>query len=136
MVRGGEGGEFTLTSSSFAPEQGDSGARITVVVDPEALPPGNSKESIRVIFRERQCLDYTVRNIRLVETLPLDDGTPAGTNQLLLYFAQAPEDRVEVPGPYRLALVPVIYAPPASRFPADAVLRVEDAEFVRPRFGP
>lgn len=136
FVRVGEGGEFTLTSSSYAPEQGDEGARITVVVDPEGLPPGNSKESIRVIFRERQCLDYTVRNIRLVETLPLDDGTPQGTNQLLLYFAQAPEDRVEVPGPFRLALVPVIYAPPAARFPGDAVLLVEDTEFVRPRFGP
>ncbi len=71
-----------------------------------------------------------------METLALDDGTRAGTNQLMLYFAQAPEDRIEVPGPFRLALIPVVYAPPASRLPGDAVLKVEDSEFVRPRFGP
>lgn len=127
------GGEFELTSSSFAPIQGTTGKYIRVRVNAAELPPENTTESVRVIFRERQCLGYTIRNIRLVPTLPLEDGTSAGTNNILLYFAQAPEDRREIPGPFRLAQIPVIFNPPAQRSPADAVLEVRDEEFVRPR---
>ena len=126
-----QGGEFELTSGSWAPIQGQSGRSIRVRVDPAELPVDNTVEPVRVIFRERQCLSYTIRNIRLVPTLQTPS-SPPGLNTILLFFAQAPEDRLEIPGPFRLSQIPVIFNPPAERSPADAVLLVRDDEFVRP----
>lgn len=131
-----KGGEFELPSSSYAPIQGSSGKFVRVRVDLAELPDESTTESIRVIFRERQCLNYTIRNIRLVPTLALDDGSVRGTNNILLYFAQAPEDRREIPGPFRLAQIPVIFNPPSQRQPDDAVLEVRDEEYIRPRLRP
>lgn len=90
-------------------------------------------ENVRVVFRERQCLQYTIRNVKLIITEALDNGIEAGTNNILLYFAQAPEGRLEEPGPFRQAQIPVIFKPPSTREPDGAILQVEDAEFVRPR---
>ncbi|MEM1347750.1 MAG: hypothetical protein AAGI01_04275 [Myxococcota bacterium] len=131
-VRVDAGGEFELPSSSWAPEQGADGKLARVLVDPTQLAPTQEAESIRVSFRERQCLNYTVRNIRLVPTLAVGDDLPAGTNRLLMYFAQAPEDRLEAPGPYRLRDIRVIFDPPLTREPDDAILEIRDDEFVRP----
>jgi len=131
-VRVDAGGEFELPSSSWAPEQGADGKLARVRVDPVELTPTEEAESIRVIFRERQCLQYTVRNIRLVPTQQVGDDLPAGTNRLLMYFAQAPEDRLDAPGPFRLRDIRVIFNPPLTREPDDAILEVRDDEFVRP----
>jgi hypothetical protein len=128
----GSGGRLELVSSSYAPIQGDDGRRIWVDVDVIDLPPTDTTESIRIVRRTRQCLAYTVRNVRLMPTLELDDGTPAGRNHILLYLGQAPEGRMDVPGPYRIALIPVDFDPPNRRYPADAILYVEDDEFIRP----
>jgi len=126
------GGEHDLPSSSYAPVQGEDGRLIRVRVMPADLPPGDVIERVRIVFRERHCLDYTVRNIRLMETQMLDDGTGPGLNRIVLYFAQTPQGRLSSPGPYRLAEIPVYYIPP-RREPNAAVLQVLDEEFVRPR---
>jgi hypothetical protein len=128
-----EGGTFDLPSSSWAPEQGEEGRFIVVRVTPADLPPARVTESLRFILREHQCLDYTVRNIRLMETLELDDGTEAGMNRIVLYFGETPEGRIGSPGPYRLAEIPVLFIPPATRIPDAPTLVVLDEEFVSPR---
>lgn len=128
-----EGGEFTLRSSSFAPIQGEDGKFIRVSVDPPNLPPMQTIETIRVIFRDRQCLNWTIRNIQLMETQALDSQPDRpGVNNILLYFAQGPEGRPKDPGPFRMAQIIVEYDPPNRRTPDDAVLLVRDDEYVRP----
>ncbi|MFT7621867.1 MAG: hypothetical protein ACI9WU_001032 [Myxococcota bacterium] len=123
------GGDFELPSSSWASLQGDDGRIVSVRVSPADLPPTSQTETPRVSFRERQCLQYTVRNIRMMDTLAPEGGERGG-NRLRLFFAQAPEGRPSVPGPYRLAEVPVRFVPPSFREPDGAVLEVLDAEFV------
>ncbi len=126
----GSGGQMDLPSASWAPLQGDDGRVVTVVVSAADLPPVDIAEQAKVLFRNRHCLSYTVRNIRLLETLS-EDGDP-GVNNIFVYFAQAPEDRPDIPGPYRLAEVPVRFIPPDFRDPGSAVLEVLDVEFVDP----
>ena len=130
----GGAGVVRVPSSSFAPVQGADGRYVEVKVSLADLPPSGVSEQIRVIYRQRQCLQYTIRNIRMMATLARPDtGQPAGHNDIRLYFAQAPEGRIEVPGPYRMAQIPVIFDPPVTREPDDAILAVGDEEFVRPR---
>lgn len=128
----GGGGNFELHSSSYADIQGDDGKRVFIEVDPAELSPQDHTEKVRVIFRDRQCLSYTIRNIRLLETLELDNGTPAGINDIRVFFAEMPEGRFRAPGPFRMAQVPISYRPPDERDPPEAILVVEDEEFVRP----
>ena len=129
------GGYFDLPSSSWAPEQGDDGRFIRVLVDEVNLPPPPDAvvESLRFVLREHQCINYTIRNIRLMDTRELDDGTPAGLNRIVLFFGETPEGRIGSPGPFRLAEVPVMFYPPSSRDPDAPVLQVLESEFVSPR---
>ncbi len=120
-----EGTRVDLPSSSWAEVQGEDGRLVTIEVQIEALPPTETVEQVRLTFRDRQCLRYMVRNVRLVPTR-------TGVNDLFIYLAQAPEDRLLAPGPFRLAHVPIRYTPPDQRSPSGAVLTVRDAEFVRP----
>ena len=53
-------------------------------------------------------------------------------NHVVLYFAQAPDNQPEIPGPFRMAEIPVVYNPPHSRSPDDAILEVFDDEFIHP----
>ncbi|MDD9945205.1 MAG: hypothetical protein OXU20_29450 [Myxococcales bacterium] len=128
-----EEGEYDLPSSSYAEVQGDDGRRVRARVDPASLPPEDIMERVRILYRERQCLDYTVRSIRLMDTLPLEDGTEAGHNRIVIYFAETPESRITEPGPFRIAEIPVVFRPPVTRRPRAPRLTVLDEEFVRPR---
>lgn len=129
----GSGGELWLPSSSFAPIQGEEGRRLLVRVDPSALSPTDVAETVRIVLRERQCLRYTVRNIRMMPTIAANGAASPGENAIVLALAEAPEDRLAVPGPFRLALLPVTFIPPSTRVPSAATLEVLDEEFVRPR---
>jgi hypothetical protein len=128
-------GELLLGSSSYAPSQGEEGRFLRVTVDETdfALPDEPVSEAVRIVRRRRECLSYTVRNIRLMPTLALDDGSEAGLNRLLLYFLEAPPGRLDAPGPFRISEIPVLFDPPDRREPAAAVLTVFEEEFVRPR---
>ncbi|MBA2665285.1 MAG: hypothetical protein H0U74_23555 [Bradymonadaceae bacterium] len=128
------GGVVELQSASYAPIQGEDGRRIFVEITLIDLPPADLVEPLRIVYRRRHCLSYTIRNIRLMPTRELDDGiNPAGTNNIMLFFAQAPEGRLDIPGPFRMASIPVVYDPPDRRTPDDAIIWVSDDEFVRPR---
>jgi hypothetical protein len=125
-------GVYTLESARSAGLPADQKRHVSVRVDPSLLPDESEKETIRVIFEDRHCIDYTIRNVKLVDTQQLDDGTSAGMNNILLYFNSAPPERLDEPGPFRMAQIPVVFRPPNLREPDDAILRVKDDEFVRP----
>lgn len=127
-----EGGTVKLPSGSFAPVQEEDGKRITVKVDPKQLPPRPVTETIRITSRQRQCLNYTIRNIQMMPTKGNASGSVPGDNDLLLYFAESPEGNFRRPGPFRRAQIPVRFNPPDKRQPPDAILQVDNQEFVRP----
>jgi hypothetical protein len=120
-----EGGEFELPSSGAT--SGELARWISVEVDPLLLPPTPAEERLLVQFAERQCISYTVRNIRLVETAARD--TEGGENDVFIYFAQAPAGRLTLPGLFRVAHVPVEYHPDTGRDPSDLLVEVNDEEF-------
>lgn len=125
------GGTFRLESSSYAPAQGTGGRWIGVDVSTKDLPPIDITEQVRIIFRQKHCLEYTVRNIKLLTTRAGADGKK-GMNNIIIYFAEAPEDRIETPGPFRMAHIQAQYIEPDFREPAGAMLEIKDEEFVRP----
>ncbi len=125
----GEERELTLQSASGDPENGSRQIRLRIT--PGDLPTETTVEMVRILFRERQCLNYMVRNVRLMPTQALADGGERGKNRLLLFFSEAPTDRVTAPGPVRIAEIPVVFEPPARREPDVAVIEVLDEEFVR-----
>lgn len=125
-------GVFELDSARSAGLPEDQKRKISVDINPTLLPDEARSETIRVVAEQRHCMDYTIRNIKLMSTLELADGTPAGINNILLYFNTAVVGRLDAPGPFRMAQIPVLYRPPNTRVPSDAVLGVKDDEFVRP----
>ena len=130
-----DSGEYLLGAESYAPIQGEAGRFLRVRVAVDELPGLDVAENARVGLRSRNCVTWTVRNVRLMPTLA-DPNAPAGLagkNDILVYFAQAPEKRLAVAGPVRLASVPFVYAPPNRREPSGAVIEVLDSEFVTPR---
>jgi hypothetical protein len=118
-----EGPYYIIPSSSYAAIQGDQGRFVRVEINAGQLPPRDMVERVRVVFRDRHCIDYVVRNVRLLPTL-LD------RNDLILYFAEAPASKPEAAGPFRVANIPIRYVPPATREPTGAMLQVLDEEFV------
>jgi len=116
---------YTLPSSSVA----SAGLQrwVALQVDPALLPPNAVEETLLVRLSERHCLAYTVRNIGLTET----GGTAesGGRNDLFIYFAEAPADRLTQPGLFRVAHIPVIYHPSSGRQPSAPLLEVLDGEF-------
>jgi hypothetical protein len=126
-------GLVDLPSSSYAPVQGEGGKQIKVDIRSADLPLENVTERVRIIYRKRHCISYTVRNVRLMDTLSTD-GAEDGLNRIVLYFAEAPEGRVQRPGPFRMAEIPVVFQPPDRRDPSAPAVVVLDEEFVRPKY--
>lgn len=124
-VRIEEPGTYQLNSASY---DEDSNARfISISVDPTLLPPFTVVEEILVETSDRHCLSYTIRNIRLVETLGIGDDT--GRNDVFLYLAEAPQGRLTTPGPLRVAHIPVVFHEKTGRTPKAALVEVLDEEF-------
>ncbi len=126
-------GPVELPSSSYAPVQGEGGKLITVDIRSADLPGANVTERVRIIYRKRHCISYTVRNVRLMDTLSTNDSED-GLNRIVLYFAEAPEGQVQRPGPFRMAEIPVVFQPPDKRDPSAPAVVVLDEEFVRPKY--
>ncbi|MEM6927120.1 MAG: hypothetical protein AAF602_09340, partial [Myxococcota bacterium] len=85
-----------------------------------ALPPNGVEETLQVSLVERNCIDWTVRNVRLVP----------GDNNILVSFAEAPSAEITRPGLFRLASVPVTYLPDEGRrVPSTPVVEVAPEEF-------
>ena len=111
-----EGGAFRL------PAQSSSDRWLAIDVQPVALPAVGVEEPLQVEQIERNCLSWTVRNVRLVP----------GDNDVFVTFAQAPAGRLTRPGLFRLAHVPVLYLPDERRrVPSDPVVTVASEEFAQ-----
>ncbi len=124
-VRVDAGGTIDLPSSSV--DAGGYERWLRVDVTPSLLPPTAAEEQLLVELSERHCLTYTIRNIRLVETEAASgDG---GINDVFLYFAEAPEGRMTLPGLFRAVHIPVEYHPETGRSPSDPLVTVNDEEF-------
>lgn len=132
MVRVEEDGTYVLPSPSASDDAAAPEDRsITVDVSLIDLPPFLAREQLNVAREERHCISFVVRNVKLTATGPTVLDEQPGWNEIALFFAEAPAGRMTVPGLFRLAIVPVRYAPPAPREPPDAELFVWDDEFVR-----
>ncbi|MAD60787.1 MAG: hypothetical protein CMH49_04615 [Myxococcales bacterium] len=109
---------------------------IELEINPMSLPDIKFVEDFLIRQRERSCLSFTARNIRLVETMPLDRdqrlGRQVGANEITVYFSQKPARQSEVPGRFRVARVPIYYQAPDQRNPSGAKLTVEEGIFVSP----
>lgn len=84
----------------------------------------------------RNCYNVRISNIKLMETLAADGQSP-GLNRVLLFFTQAPSDRLASPGITRVAEVRVQYrcvnpsdTSTCRREPADGVVILDDRDFV------
>lgn len=128
-------GTYALPSGSYAPVQGDDGRRVEAQVTLADLPPTTVTEQLRIVYQERQCLSFKVRNIRLMQTQTMAGSDEQGINNIILFLAEAAEDRGRAPGPFRRAQVRVQFDPPNVRDPSGAILEVTDEEFVRPVYG-
>ena len=81
----------------------------------------------------RQCYDLRVRNVGLVGTqarsnAPYPD-TPAGMNDIYLYFQVGRESEARATGPGSLSIQQVQFVPPASRTPS-GVIELLDQDFI------
>ena len=111
---------------------------VEVEINASVLPEVRFTEEVLIRERERSCLSYTVRNLRMIETRPNErdqrEGRAVGANDMLIYFAQKPSGQSEVPGRFRVARVPIYYQAPDRRSPSGSSLLIEEAEFVSPQF--
>lgn len=121
-----EAGEYQLLS-----QRGDvSGAEswISIKVEPQLLPPYGAQEPILIEWKERSCLSFVVRNIRLAETVRGSGDN--GRNDIFIFFGEAPANRLTLPGPFRVAHIPIVYHPEKGRDPSDLLVEVSDDEFI------
>ena len=110
---------------------------IEIEVNTTLLPQITYVENFLLRQRERSCLSFTARNLRLVETRPLkrdlEQGREVGANEIMVYFSQKPARQSEVPGRFRVARVPIYYRAPDRREPSGVRVMVEESEFISPR---
>jgi hypothetical protein len=100
-----EDGVYVLESScTDQPDRPCEGLdmSITVNVTRALLPPFPVDEPIRVAAAERQCIDFRVRNVTLVQTLAAD-GKPEGNNDIRIFFGQVPQSSPDNFGIFRVA---------------------------------
>jgi len=98
-------------------------AHLIADVNPALLPPEPVQQSLYVELVDKSCWQYTVRNIRLVETL-------SGLNNINLWFSESPQGQLTRPGLYRVANLPVTYTVADGRHPSAPLLSLTDASFV------
>jgi hypothetical protein len=123
-----EGGQFQLNASCLgvAPP---CERHVTVNVTPQLLPPANRDELLRVSAAERQCTDFRVRNVTLVETLAAD-GNAEGRNDLRVFFGQVPGASPGAFPIFRVAQFPFTFLSPDFKDPEVADQFVDDFRFV------
>ena len=130
----GEGAQ-TIDSDVYTVRTGDSElssngvARwVRVYVTPSFLPTQRMDDYLLVQSAERHCIEFTVRNIQLVETAGLDGNN--GLNNVFIYFSQAPAGDLMLPGLYRMAHIPVVYTVEGGKNPKGAVIEIGDEDFM------
>ena len=142
-----QSGIYTLCAQNRA--TGEQ-ACIDVNVVIEWLPTTDTEVNPLISISERNCYDVRFSNIKLVQTAAAVDvmhpdknnnGSrryhDEGTNHILVFFTQAPENRLDAPGIARIAEIPVRYlcGDPANpdtcaRNPEGGFVTLDDSQFV------
>lgn len=123
--------ELFADCTSFPPEQ-ECNRSITVSVSTPILPLFPVDELLRVAAAERQCTDFRIRNVTLVETVAAD-GRPAGFNDIRIFFGQVPSAVPDSFGIFRVAQFPFNFKnrpAPGVKDPDIADQLVDDFRFV------
>jgi hypothetical protein len=102
---------------------------LTVRVTTPLLPVVSRDELLRVAAAQRQCTDFRVRNVSLVETIAAD-GTAPGTNDVRIFFGQVPAEATGAFPIFRVARFPFTFLAPDTKVPDVADQLVEDFQFV------
>lgn len=108
----GGDGRFVLRSASGTDE---APLELEVEVYVDMLPRKAVRDDVLLRRSERFCLDFTVHNVRLLPTLELDDGTPAGTNFVDVFLSEVPSNNPTGAGVVRVATFPVTHDPKAQK---------------------
>jgi hypothetical protein len=127
----------------WLPETTVNSCSVTADCEPDwtcHTPPTGSSHCVietrpHISTSERSCYDVRISNIRLMQALEaedvLHDGSnhPLGTNHILVFFTQAPEDRLDSPGIAKVAELTVTFrcTDPEN---VDTCVRVPEAGFV------
>jgi hypothetical protein len=126
-VRVDEGGRFVLSAACVGVTPCER--HLSVNVTSQLLPPANRDELLRVAAAERQCTDFRVRNVTLVETIAAD-GHAAGRNDVRVFFGQVPGASPGAFPIFRVAQFPFTFLSPDFKDPAVADQFVDDFRFV------
>jgi hypothetical protein len=103
---------------------------IVVDVTGPLLPPASFDELLRVQVAERQCVDFRVRNVTLVETLAHEGRDNRGENDIRIYFGQVPAGSPDAFGIFRVAQFRFTFLAPDQKDPNVADQLVDDFRFV------
>jgi len=129
-VRVADDGVYRLqTGCTGSDDEECPGRYVDVSVTRLILPPYPVDEIIRIQAAERQCLDFRVRNVTLVETLAAD-GRPRGNNDIRIFFGQVPQTRPSSFGIFRVAQYQYRYLAPDKKEPNVADQNVDTYRFV------
>jgi len=115
---------------------------VEVFVVEQWLPDVATEVFPHISISDRNCYDVRISNIKLMETLPAETTLNVGnlhekgTNHILVFFTQAPEDRLDSPGISKVAEIPVIFQctdpdviESCGRSPSSGFVELTDAEF-------
>ncbi len=102
---------------------------LTVQVTTPLLPLATRDELLRVAAAQRQCTDFRVRNVSLVETIAADGAAP-GTNDVRIFFGQVPAEATGAFPIFRVARFHFTFLAPDTKVPDVADQLVEDFQFV------
>ncbi len=122
-------GDRTNADPNEDKQTGCAGKYVQVTVTPEIFLPYSVDELVRVSVAERECHDFRVRNVTLVQTLNAD-GKGIGNNDIRIYFGQVPIDRPDTFGIYRVAQFNYTFLEPSTKSPNISDQPVESFRFV------
>jgi hypothetical protein len=111
------------------------------VVEPW-LPDVDTTVNPLISVGERNCYDVRISNIKLMQSAPAEGQLhigsqhELGTNHILIFFTQAPEDRLDSPGISKVAELTVTFqcsdpdnVDTCARNPADGFVEISDDQF-------
>jgi hypothetical protein len=103
---------------------------IVVDVTGPLLPRASADELLRVQAAERQCIDFRVRNVTLVQTLAHEGRDNRGENDVRIFFGQVPQGAPGAFGIFRVAQFRYTFLAPDTKVPDVADQAVDDFRFV------
>ncbi|MBN1959375.1 MAG: VWA domain-containing protein [Deltaproteobacteria bacterium] len=114
---------------------------VTVFVTAELMPSCAEKAEVviapLITVSERTCYSVTFSNIKLMQTLASNGPDSEGINHIMVFFTEAPADRLSSPGITKIADISVRLKckdpnkiDTCSRWPVDGHINIVDSDFV------